>query len=254
MIDGVNDKIAGAHSELVIKVYGHDFAETRRIAEEVVRAVSATPGSADVAIDQEPPLPQLQIEVDRAAAARFGINVSDIADLIEIAIGGRAVGQLFQGERRYDVTVRYVEGVRDSPEAIGDLTLTAPGGARIPLSQVASIQLRTGESTITREMNRRHLTVKVNLRGRALASFLAEAQARIAKEVRFDPQRYEIEWGGQFENQARAQARLAVILPLVLAIIFLLLYGAFGTLRHAALILVSVPLALLGCRWPCSAE
>ncbi len=246
MIDGVNDKIAGAHSELVIKVYGHDFVETRRIAEEVVRVVQATPGAADVAIDQEPPLPQLQIEVDRAAAARFGINVSDISDLIEIAIGGRAVGQLFQGERRYDVTVRYIDSVRNSPEAIGNLTLSAPSGARIPLSQVASIHLRTGESTITREMNRRHLTVKVNLRGRALASFLADAQGRIAKQVQFDRQKYEVQWGGQFENQARAQSRLAIILPLVLAIIFLLLYGAFGTLRHAALILVSVPLALLG--------
>lgn len=246
MIDGVNDKISGAHSELVVKVYGDDFSETRRIAEETVRTLNTVPGSADVAIDQEPPLPQLQINVDREAAARYGVNVADISDLIEIGIGGRPVGQLFRGERRYDVTLRYIESVRSSSDAIGNLLLAAPGGTKIPLSQVASIKLRTGESTITREGNRRHLTVKLNLRGRDLSSFLTEAHAKLAERVKYDHNKYEITWGGQFENQARAQQRLAVILPLVLGLIFLLLYAAFGTLRHAGLILASVPLALLG--------
>jgi cobalt-zinc-cadmium resistance protein CzcA len=246
MIDGVNDKIAGAHSELVVKVYGRDFAETRRIADDVVRVIQSVPGSADVAIDQEPPLPQLQINVNREAAARYGVNVSDISDLIEVGIGGRPVGSIFQGERRYDVTVRFVERVRSSESSIGNLTLRTPTGVRVPLSQVATISLRTGESTITRESNRRHLTVKVNLRGRDLSSFLSEAHDRIERDVKYDRGLYEIVWGGQFENQKRAQGRLVVILPLVLALIFVLLYGAFGTLRHAALILVSVPLALLG--------
>ncbi|HTQ05291.1 MAG TPA: CusA/CzcA family heavy metal efflux RND transporter [Polyangiaceae bacterium] len=246
MIDGVNDKIAGAHSELVVKVYGDDFQETRRIAEETAALLSKIPGSADVAIDQEPPLPQLQIHVDREAAARYGVNVSDIADLIEIGIGGKPVGSLFRGERRYDVTVRYLDAVRNTATAIGNLLLASPDGQRIPLSQVSSIGLKTGESTITRETNRRHLTVKLNLRGRDLSSFLEEAHAKIAERIKFDPTKYEIAWGGQFENQARAQRRLAVILPLVLGLIFLLLYAAFGTLRHAALILMSVPLALLG--------
>jgi cobalt-zinc-cadmium resistance protein CzcA len=247
MIDGVNDKIAGAHSELVVKVYGNDFAETRRIAEQTVEVLQGIPGAADVAIDQEPPLPQLQILVDREAAARFGVNVSDISDLIEIGVGGKPVGALFHGERKYDVTVRFIDSVRASPEAIGNLLLTTPGAsARIPLSQVSKIELRTGQSTITRESNKRHLTVKLNLRGRDLSSFLSEAQSKIGEKVPYDHEKYEIVWGGQFENQARAQQRLAVILPLVLGLIFLLLYGAFGTLRHAALILVSVPLALLG--------
>jgi cobalt-zinc-cadmium resistance protein CzcA len=246
MIDGVNDKIAGAHSELVAKVYGDDFRETRRIAEETAAALAAVPGSADVAIDQEPPLPQLQIHVDREAAARYGVNVADIADLIEIGIGGKPVGELFRGERRYDVTVRYIEPVRSTADAIGNLLLATPTGQRIPLSQVAKIELRTGESTITRESNRRHLTVKLNLRGRDLSSFLAEAHQKLAERVKFDHEKYEIVWGGQFENQARAQQRLAMILPVVLGLIFLLLYAAFGTLRHAALILMSVPLALLG--------
>jgi cobalt-zinc-cadmium resistance protein CzcA len=246
MIDGVNDKIAGAHSELVLKIYGRDLDEMRRIAKDTVEALAHVPGSADVAIDQEPPLPQLQIHVDREIAARFGVAVTDIAELIEVGIGGRSVGQLFLGERRYDIAVRFVESARNSPEAIGNLLLATAGGAGIPLAQVAKIELRSGESTITRESNRRHLTVKLNIRGRDLSSFLKDAHARIEADVHYDPSRFELTWGGQFENQQRAQKRLALVLPIVLALIFLLLYGAFGKLRHAALILVNVPLALLG--------
>jgi cobalt-zinc-cadmium resistance protein CzcA len=163
-----------------------------------------------------------------------------------VAIGGRAVAQIFLGERRYDIAVRFIEAVRDSPEKIGNLLLTTSSGASVPLSEVAQIELKSGESTITRESNRRHLTVKVNIRGRDLTSFLDEAHNRIAAEVHFDPALYELVWGGQFENQQRAQARLALVLPVVLALIFILLYSAFGTVRHAALILVNVPLALLG--------
>jgi heavy metal efflux system protein len=245
IIDMVNDKIAGAHSELVVKVFGKDLRAMREAAGRIVTVLDRVRGAAHVNIDQEPPLPQLQIEVDRAAAARFGINVSDIADLIQVGVGGGSIGNVFQGERRYDVTARFVSTARSSPEAIGSLVLAAPDGQRIPLSQVAHIALRDGESTITREMNRRHMTVRLDLRGRDLSSFLAEAQPEVAEIVRSAPG-LDVRWGGQFENQQRAQARLAVILPMVLALIFLLLYGAFGTLRHAALILVSVPLALLG--------
>jgi cobalt-zinc-cadmium resistance protein CzcA len=245
MIDGVNDKIAGAHSDLVVKIFAGDLGEARRLAERMVGVLQNVRGSADVAIDQEPPLPQLQVTVDRAAAARHGINVADIALLIEVAIGGRAVAQVFQGERRYDVAVRFEPRVRSSREAIGDLTVQAPGGARVPLAQVAQLDLRSGESTITHEGGRRHLTVRLNLRGRDLSSFLSEAQARIAAEAPA-PSGFELRWGGQFENQQRAAARLLLILPIVLALIFILLYGAFGMVRHAALILANVPLALLG--------
>jgi cobalt-zinc-cadmium resistance protein CzcA len=246
MIDMVNDKIAGAHSELVVKIYGRDFKVTRSIAEQIGGVLKKTRGATDVTVDQEPPLPQVQIEVDRAATARFGINVSDISDLIETGIGGQAIGQIFQGERHYDVTARFIASARNSPEALGNLMLTAPDGQRIPLSQVARITLRDGESTITREMNRRHMTVRLNLRGRDLSSFLKEAQGAVARLVPTDDPTLQVSWGGQFENQQRAQSRLVVILPMVLALIFLLLYAAFGTVRHAGLILVSVPLALLG--------
>ena len=246
MIDGVNDKIAGAHSDLVIKVFGQDFGEMRRIAEDIIKVLEKVPGATDVAINQEPPLPQIQVKVDREAAARFGINVADVANIIESGIGGKAVSTVFLGEKKYDVAVRFPESVRGSPDEISSLTVTLPSGARIPLSQVAKVETATGESTITREMNRRHITVKLNLRGRDLSSFLTEAQDKIAEDVKFDPTKYQIEWGGQFENQQRAQKRLAFIVPGVLALIFVLLYSAFGTIRHAALILTIVPIALLG--------
>lgn len=246
MIDGVNDKISGAHSDLVVKVFGQDFTEMRRIAGNLVSLLEKIPGASDVTIDQEPPLPQIQVKVDREAAARFGINVADIASIIESGIGGKAVSTVFLGERRYDIAVRFDESVRGSPDQISSLTVTLPSGARIPLSQVAQVGTASGESSITREMNRRHLTVRLNLRGRDLSSFLSEAQEKIANDVKFDSTKYQIEWGGQFENQQRAQRRLAFIIPGVLALIFVLLYSAFGTLRHAALILTIVPVALLG--------
>lgn len=246
MIDGVMDKISGAHSELVVKIYGKDFKPTRQLAERVEGVLKRTPGAVDVAIDQEPPLPQLQIKVDRDAVARYGLNVSDVAELIEVAIGGKAVSQIFIGEKVYDITCRFTEDSRQTPEDIGNLTLTAPNGVKIPLSQVSQIQLNTGESTITREMNKRHLTVKLNVRGRDLTSLLTDAQDRIAQQIKFDPEKYQIKWGGQFENQNRAYAHLAFIVPLALAIMFLLLYASFGTFSQAGLILSVVPLALFG--------
>ena len=246
MIDGVMDKISGAHSELVVKVYGNDFKETRRIAEELLGVLKSVPGSADLDIDQEPPLPQLQIQMNRDAIARYGLNVSDVNELIEVAISGKAVSQLYQGDRVYDITCKYREDARDTPEKIASLMLTSATGAKIPLSQVADIRLSTGESTITREMNKRHLTVKLNLRGRDLSSFLSEAQKKIEDNVSYDHEKYHIKWGGQFENQNRAYARLAVIVPLALALMFFLLYIAFSKFRQAGLVLCIVPLALFG--------
>lgn len=246
MIDGVNSKIAGAHSQLVVKIFGDDFKELRRIAKEIVAVLKATPGATDVAIDQEPPLPQIAIKVDREAAARYGINVSDIADLIEKGIGGGPVSQVFIGERVYDATVRFSPADRSTPEAISNLTLTSSDGALIPLSQIAKVVLQSGESSITREMNARHLTVKLNYRDRDLSSLLADAQQRLAAEVNFDPEKYRIEWGGQFENQRRAEQRMMLIMALVLGLMVILLYPQFGVLRQALLVLAIVPLATLG--------
>lgn len=246
MIDGVMDKISGAHSELVVKIYGDDFKETRRIAEAVAKTLKTIKGAVDIAIDQEPPLPQLQIHANRDKIAQYGLNVSSVGNLIEIAIGGKAVSQVFMGNKVYDIICRYTEGSRDTPEKIGNLMLTNNEGVKIPLSQVADVKLSTGESTITREMNKRHLTVKLNLRGTDLSTLLKTAQPKIEREVKYDRHKYSIQWGGQFENQNRAYSRLAVIVPLALAIMFILLYSAFGKFRQAGLILSIVPLALFG--------
>ncbi|UDQ55469.1 efflux RND transporter permease subunit [Chryseobacterium indologenes] len=246
MIDGVMDKISGAHSELVVKVYGDDFKETRRIAENVLSTLHKIPGSADLAIDQEPPLPQLQIIADRDKIAQYGLNVADVADLIEVALGGKAISQIFIGNKVYDISCRYTEDSRDTPDKIGNLMLTSASGTKIPLSQVAEVKLSTGESTITREMNKRHLTVKLNLRGTDLSSFLKKAQDQIEKDITYDHEKYQIKWGGQFENQNRAYSRLAFIVPLALAVMFLLLYGAFGDFKQALVLMSIVPLALFG--------
>lgn len=246
MIDGVMDKISGAHSELVVKVYGDDFRETRRIAEEVLSVLETVKGAVDLDIDQEPPLPQLQIHMNRDAIARYGLNVSDVSNLIEIAIGGKAISQIFQDDRVYDITCKYKEEARNSVDKIAGLMLTSSTGAKIPLSQVADISLSTGESTITREMNKRHLTVKLNLRERDLGSFLKDAQSAIENNVNYDHHKYQVKWGGQFENQNRAYSRLTVIVPLALAIMFILLYAAFGKFRQAGLVLCIVPLAIFG--------
>lgn len=246
MIDGVMDKISGAHSELVVKVYGDDFKETRRISEDIMKTLKTVDGAVDLAIDQEPPLPQLQIVANRDKIAQYGLNVSDVAELIEVAIGGKAISQIFIGNKVYDIICRYNEESRNSPDKIANLMLTSSTGAKIPLSQVADIKLSTGESTITREMNKRHLTVKLNIRNRDLSELLKDAQKKIETQVKYDHNKYHIKWGGQFENQNRADARLAVIVPITLAIIFVMLYAAFGKFRLAALLLSIVPMALFG--------
>ncbi|WP_128331488.1 efflux RND transporter permease subunit [Apibacter sp. HY039] len=246
MIDGVMDKISGAHSELVVKIYGDDFNETRRIADDVLKTLKTVKGAVDLAIDQEPPLPQLQIHANRDKIAQYGLNVADVAELIEVAIGGKAISQIFIGNKVYDIICRYDENSRNTPDKISNLMLTSETGAKIPLSQVCDIKLSTGESTITREMNKRHLTVKLNLRDRDLGQFLVDAQNKIEKDVKYNHEKYHIKWGGQFENQNRAYARLAVIIPLALAIMFIILYTAFGKFRQAGLLMSIVPLALFG--------
>lgn len=246
MIDGVQDKLSGAHSDLVVKIFGHDLDEARRIATEVAATLRKLPGAADVAVDVEPPLPNLRIELDRAAAARHGINAAEVAQLVATGIGGAGIGQIYIGERSYDMTVRFTPEARANPQAIADLRLTAANGARIPLADVATISTTSGESVIVREMGERHIIVRLNTRGRDLASFLAEARPAVEREVKFDPRRFRIEWGGQFENLQRAEARLVMILPLTLGIMLLLLFAEFGNLRQPLLVLGVVPLAMIG--------
>lgn len=246
IIDMVMDQMAGSHSDLAVKIFGSDIKETRRITENVLRTISTIPGAEDLIIDQEPPAPQLVISADRSKIAMYGLNVSDVAELIEVAIGGKAISQIFIENKVYDITCRYDEESRNTPEKICNLMLTSSTGAKIPLSQVADVKLTTGASTIAREMNKRYIAVSVNLRGVDLTSFLKEAKEKIEKEVNYDHEKYRIKWGGQFENQNRAYSRLALIVPLALAIMFLLLFGTFGKLRQAAVLMSVIPLALFG--------
>ncbi|MCD6346551.1 MAG: efflux RND transporter permease subunit, partial [Bacteroidales bacterium] len=246
IIDMVMDQIAGTHSDLAVKVYGEEFKENRRIAEEILDQLRTIPGAVDLAIDQEPPLPQLQIHADRDKIAQYGLNISDVSELIEVAIGGKAISQIFIGEKVYDIICRFKEECRDTPEKIGNLMLTSATGAKIPLSQVTDIKLSTGASYITRQMNKRYITLRINLRGIDLTAFLNEAKDKISKNVDFDHSTNSIKWSGQFENQNRAYARLRMIIPLALSIMFLLLFGAFGKFRQAFLLMGVVPLALFG--------
>jgi heavy metal efflux system protein len=246
IIDMVMDQIAGSHSDLAIKVFGEDQDEARRIANEIVATITGIEGAGDVSIEQEPPLPQLQIEANRDKIALYGLNVSDVSELIEVAIGGKAISQIFIGNKVYDVICRYNEPSRESPEKIGSLLLTSVTGARIPLSQIADIKTTNGPGIINREENKRFLTVRINMRDRDITSFLKEASEAIEKNVTYNHHDFELKWSGQFDNQKRAFARLILIVPLSLALMFLLLFWSFGNFRQAWLQMALLPLSVFG--------
>lgn len=246
IIDGVNDSVGGAHSPLVLRIYGDDLKESRRIGNQIVDLLETVRGTASASLFQEPPIPQVVIELNREAAARFGVNANDVASLIQTGIGGAPVITVYAENRTYNVAVKMPKSAKGNTEAIGALLLNSSSGAKVPLSQVADIRLQTGESTISHEMNERQITVRVDNRDRDLASYLDEARARIAKEVKFDPTKFRLQWAGQFENQQRAQARLGVSLAIVVCIMAVLLFFQFGKIRQVALILGVVPMATLG--------
>jgi cobalt-zinc-cadmium resistance protein CzcA len=246
IVDGVNDMVGGAHSPLVLRVYGDDFREMRRIAGEIVDILRQTPGTGEASIFQEPTIPQIGITADRAAAARYGINVADIMNLVQYAVGGAPITQIYNADQTHNITLREPGDVASSPQQLGALVLTSSTGAQVPLDLVASIRLQTGESTIAHEQGERQLTIRIDNRGRALSQYLADAQRRIDAKVRFDRTRFRLEWAGQFENEQRAQARLLVVMSLVILVMAVLLFFQFGTLRHALLILGVVQLAALG--------
>lgn len=246
IIDMVMDQIAGTHSDLALKIYSDDLEKTRTIADQIVSLLSKIPGAGDVAIDQEPPSPQLQISIDRQRIAQYGLNASDVADLIEIAIGGKAVSQIFSGSKVYDITCRYAEKYRDTPEKIAALTLTTEGGVKVPLSAVATVKTSLGASTIMREMNQRYTLVRLNLRGSDLTTFVNEANSLIEKNIDYDHETVHLQWAGQFDNRNRAFSRLLLVIPLTLIVMFILLILAFGNIRQAGLLMSVVPLALFG--------
>jgi heavy metal efflux system protein len=246
IIDNVNDLIGGAHSPLVIKVYGDDLKELRRIGEQMVEVLYSVRGTSSASIFQEPPIPQINISVDREKAARYGINIADIQNVIQTGVGQAPVSTVYVGERVYNLTVRFAGASRDSPEALANLPVHTASGMQVPLSEVADVRVQSGESTITRENGHRNITIRIDNRDRDISSYLAEAQAKIAARVHFDPDRIKLEWGGQFENERRALARLALILGLVMGLMLIFLTIGTKSLRQALLILGVVPLATLG--------
>ena len=246
IIDGVNDMIGGAHSPLVIKVFGDDLAMLRHVSQQIVDVLYSVRGTSSASIFQEPPIPQIIIKVDREKAARYGLNIADVQNVVQTGVGQAPVSTVYVGERVYPLTVRFTAVSRNSPEALGNLPVHTAGGAQVPLSQIAAILVQTGESTITRENGQRNLTIRIDNRDRDLTSYLEEAQTRIGARVHFDPDKIRLEWGGQFENQRRAEARLLVILGLVLGMMLIFLTIGLRSLRQAVLILGVVPLATLG--------
>jgi cobalt-zinc-cadmium resistance protein CzcA len=246
IIDGVNDMIGGAHSPLVAKIYGDDLDELRTIGNQIVDVLYGIQGTSSASIFQEPPIPQIEIKLDHEKAARYGVNMSDLQNVIQTGVGQSRVSTVYVGERTYPVTVRFTEESRNTPGALGDLFVNAAGGAKVPLSQLAEIRVRSGESTVTRENGQRNLTIRIDNRDRDLTSYLEEAQAKIASRLHFDHSKIRLEWGGQFENQRRAEARLLVILALVMGMMLLFLTVGIKSFRQALLILGVVPLATLG--------
>ncbi|MFC3651681.1 efflux RND transporter permease subunit [Dyella humi] len=246
IIDGENDMIGGAHSPLVLRIYGDDLNDMRRVGNQIVDVLKGVRGTADASIFQEPPIPQLSITANRDAAARYGINVSDITNLIQTTIGGAPITQVYVADRIYNVTARASNDVTNSLQAVGELPLTSASGAQVPLKQVADIKLTMGESTIAHEHGQRELTIRIDNRDRALSEYLADSQAQINAKVHFDQQKYQLEWAGNFQNEQRAEARLTVVMGMVLAIMAVLLFAEFGKFHQAVLVLGVVPLATVG--------
>ncbi|OGW93352.1 MAG: cation transporter, partial [Nitrospirae bacterium RIFCSPLOWO2_12_FULL_63_8] len=240
-----NELIAGVRSDIGIKLFGDDLDALREKGEEIARVVARVPGAADVKLEQTTGLPVVRVKVDRDRCARYGISVGDVLDTVEASRAGKVVGTVFEGQRRFSLAVRFDDETARTIDALGNLPVASPGGALVPLGQLTEITLDTGPAQISREAVRRRIVVELNVRGRDVASFVAEAQDRIRRQVQL-PAGYYIRWGGQFENLQAATDRLLVVVPLALGLIFAMLYFTFGSLRPAALIYLNVPFAATG--------
>jgi cobalt-zinc-cadmium resistance protein CzcA len=240
-----NELIAGVRSDVGVKLFGDDLEVLRERGERIARVVASVPGAADVKLEQTAGLPVIRVRVDRDRCARYGISVGDVLDTVEAARAGKVVGTVFEGQRRFSLVVRFDDETTRSLDALGNVPVASPSGASLPLGQLAEITLDSGPAQISREAVRRRIVVETNVRGRDVASFVAEARERLAREVPL-PSGYTIRWGGQFENLQAATDRLLVVVPLSLGLIFAMLYFSFNALKPAALIYLNVPFAATG--------
>ncbi len=245
IIDMVTESITGSSADLAVIFSGPDLRTLRRLAVRTEGLVTQIRGAADTSIEQEADQPQLRIDLDRKALARLALNVEDVQDLIELAIGGKAVSVKFEGERQFDVAARFIPEARVDTAAIGNILVHTADGGRVPLSQLADIHVADGSSMIARRENERQITVRTNIRGRDQGGFVAEAQRRFGREINL-PKGYRVTWGGQFENLDRARRRLRFILPVTIAIIFILLFWVFRSATQAGLVLLNVPFSIAG--------
>ncbi len=240
-----DELLSGVRTQLAVKLYGDDLDTLRLKAEAIMEAIEEVPGMVDIATEQSFGQPQVQIVADRPTCARYGVNVADILEVVELAIGGEVIDQVFLNTRRFGIHVRYGEHHRRDPEVIRSLLVHGSNDMLIPLSQVAEVKTVIGPIQINREKNQRRWVISANVRGRDMGSVVSDMQEAVAAKVTLPPGYY-LEYGGQFENQQRAMHRLSIIVPITFALIFLMLYLSFGSWRYAALIFINAPLALIG--------
>ena len=245
IIDTATEMITGSSADLAVIISGPDLGELRQLAEQTLGMVRTVRGAADTSIEQEADQPGLRIQLDRPQLARYGLNVEDLSRIIESAVGGAAIGSVFEGDRHFDIAVRYAPEWRSDIPRLGQILVRTSDGAQVPLSQLADIRVVNGASIILRRENQRAIAVRMNIVNRDQGGFVAEAQERFAQEVHL-PSGYQVYWGGQFENLDRARRRLYVIIPATIAIIFGLLFIAFGSATNASLVLLNVPFSVVG--------
>jgi heavy metal efflux system protein len=243
--DNMEEAVSGVKGELAIKLYGNDLQVLEDKGDEIVNIMKKVRGVEDLGLFRVLGQPNLNISIDRQAAARYGINVTDIQDAVETAVGGKAVSQVLQGEQRYDLVVRYTAPYRDNKEAIEAVRLLAPTGERVSLAQLAQVDIKDGASEIKREENSRYVAIKYGVRGRDLGSTVEEAMKLVKEKVKL-PIGYHLDWAGEYESQKRSQRRLAVVVPITLLVIFIILYTMFGSAKWAGLILANVAIAPVG--------
>jgi cobalt-zinc-cadmium resistance protein CzcA len=246
ILDNVSEAVTGSAADLAVLVNGNDPAVLRKIALDVLEQVRQVRGASASGLEQEGPQTQLLVDVDREALARYGIDISDVNAVIDLAVAGTPVSEVYEGDRRFAITLRYTREARSSIPAIEALQILTASGARIPLSQVARVKLVEGQTLIARENGIRQMGVRTNIVGRDQGSFVAEAQERVAAAVQL-PDGYDIRWGGQFENLTRARGRLALIVPITVVLIFVVLFILFdNSLVDASIVLMNVPFAMVG--------
>ncbi len=243
--DNMEEAVSGVKGELALKIFGDDLKLLEAKADEIVAIMHGVKGIEDLGVFRVIGQPNLNVIVDRQRAARYQINVADVQDAIQTAVGGNAVSQVLQGEQRFDLVLRYQTPYRDTKEAIANIRLLAPSGERVSLGQLCSIETTDGASEIYREANQRYVAVKYSVRGRDLGSTVEEAMAKVNRQVKLPPG-YKYDWAGEYESQKRSQARLAVIVPITIFLIFMILYSAFGSAKWACLNLMNLFIAPIG--------